>query len=137
MSKVINGQYAISQRVSLILLLTSKRVRSTAHGVPTPPPLDNLRDEVNAITRRWSKSFSYLICCFAGRTGWCELPHKGQQAIGRIFYAIAPFKVVLCIITGQCASESTSESHSSGEVEVKSQERCSGPSCRSTYNVYV
>ena len=75
-SKVIDGQYAISQRVSLILLLTGKRVRSTVHGVPTPSPLDNLRDEVNAITRWWSKSFFHLIRCFAGRTGGAEYCRK-------------------------------------------------------------
>ena len=82
----------------------------------------------------WIVLSSYPLLC--GQDWWCKLPKKGQQAIGHISYAIAPFKVVLRIITAQCASESTSESHSSGEVEVKSQERCSGLKSSSTFNVY-
>ena len=67
--------------MSLILLLTSKRVRSTVHGVPTPPPLDNLRDEVLAITQWWSKSFSHLIRCFAGRTGGANCREKANNLL--------------------------------------------------------
>ena len=50
-------------------------------------------------------------------------PQKGQQVSGRSSYAVVPCKDVLRMIVVQCASESTSESRSSGEMDVKSQEQ--------------
>ena len=48
---------------------------------------------------------------------------KGQQANGYSSFANGPCKVVPRMLIVQCGSESTSKSRSSGEMEVKSQER--------------
>ena len=71
------------QGVSLALLLTSKREKSSEPSSrrTTPPSVDNLRDEVNSITRRWSEPFSRPIRCFAGRTGGADCRRRANKLV--------------------------------------------------------
>ena len=89
----------------------------------TPPPFDTLRDEVNAITRWWSKIFFFLSVVLRQDYSSGANAAKGQQVSGRSSYAVVPCKDDLRMISVQGASESTSESRSSGEMDVKGQEQ--------------
>ena len=81
-SQLINGVHGIHRRVSPARRLTSKRVRIPVPRSrrPISQPLDNYRNEVNAITR-WSHIFFRLLR-FRGAQWWCEL-HKAEKASRR------------------------------------------------------
>ena len=121
-SKVING--TIPQRVSLVLLLAIKRVQRPNSRRLALPPFDDLRDEVDAITRWWSKLFFVLIRCFAH--WWCEPPQKANKLVvavpmrtdlAKAFYA--------CLLYNEGASRQVSRlGWKSRMMTARSQGRC-------------